>query len=173
MDEKINQALVSSAIKVLAQNDRGRWTVPAGDLYPHQWLWDSCFIAIGLAQIDIQRAMEEIRSLLRGQWSNGMFPNIIFNDAPQYNRDREIWRSYVSPYSPDDVATSGLTQPPMLAEAVYRVGKKLKLPERRLWFKTMLPHIIDYHLWIYTERNPHKEGLAVLIHPYELSLIHI
>jgi len=170
MDEKINQALVSSAIKVLAQNDRGRWTVPAGDLYPHQWLWDSCFIAIGLAQIDIQRAMEEIRSLLRGQWSNGMFPNIIFNDAPQYNRDREIWRSYVSPYSPDDVATSGLTQPPMLAEAVYRVGKKLKLPERRLWFKTMLPHIIDYHLWIYTERNPHKEGLAVLIHPYESGL---
>lgn len=170
MDTEKSTKLSTEAIKVLAANDRGRWTVPAGDLYPHQWLWDSCFIAIGLAHIDEQRAKTEVTSLLRGQWSNGMLPNIIFADGKEYQRDREIWRSYISPYSPDDVFTSGLTQPPMLAEAVWRIGKKLRLPERRLWFKQMYPHILRYHQWIYAERDPHKEGLAILVHPYESGL---
>lgn len=162
--------LEKRALRVLKQNDRGGWTVPAGDLYPHQWLWDSCFIAIGLAHVDVERAQAELLSLLRGQWSNGMLPNIIFADDDKYFRDREIWRSYVSPYSPNDVATSGLTQPPILAEAVVRIGKQLKISQRRLWYKKMYPHLVDYHGWIYAERNPHKEGLAVLIHPYESGL---
>lgn len=162
--------LQEKAEKVLKHNDRGSWTVPAGDLYPHQWLWDSCFIAIGLAGIDVKRAQTELTSLLRGQWQNGMLPNIIFADGDEYFRDREIWRSYVSPYSPSDTATSGITQPPMLAEAVVRIGKKLKMPERRLWYKRMYPHILHYHQWIYAERDPHKEGLAILVHPYESGL---
>lgn len=162
--------VLPEAQKILKLNDRGIYTVPAGDLYPHQWLWDSCFIAIGLSHIDVMRAQTELSSLLRGQWQNGMLPNIIFADGDEYFRDREIWRSYVSPYSPNDVATSGLTQPPMLAEAVVRVGKKLKMPVRRAWYKKMLPHLVRYHEWIYAERNPHNEGLAILVHPYESGL---
>ena len=114
MDE---DKLFEQAKAVLKHNDRGSWTVPAGELYPHQWLWDSCFIAIGLRHLDIERARAELTSLLRGQWSNGMLPNIVFAKGKEHHRDRELWRSYLSPYSPAKVATSGLTQPPMLAEA--------------------------------------------------------
>src|SRR3990167_10550116 len=97
MDEK---ELLEKAQEVIKQNDRKKWTVPAGDLYPHQWLWDSCFIAIGLRHVDIERAQTELLSLVRSQWSNGMIPNIVFSDGAEYSGDRELWRSYVSPYAP-------------------------------------------------------------------------
>ena len=167
MDEK---KLLEQAKEVLKLNDRGSFTVPAGELYPHQWLWDSCFISIGLRHLDIKRAKTELQSLLRGQWSNGMMPNIIFSEGQEYHRDRELWRSYLSPYSPDKVTTSGITQPPMLAEAVVRVGDKMKLPERRTWYKTMFPSLLRYHEWLYADRDPHKEGLIILLHPYEAGL---
>ena len=41
------QELVESAKKVLDGNWTGEFTIPSGTLYPHQWSWDSCFIAIG------------------------------------------------------------------------------------------------------------------------------
>lgn len=167
MDEQAAARLQKEAEDVLALNDRELWTVPAGDLYPHQWLWDSCFVAIGLRHLDIERAQTELTSLLRGQWSNGMVPNIIFSQERKHWRDRNLWRSWISPYAPDDVATSGITQPPLLAEAVARIGQKLKLAERRTWYKQVLPHLIDYHEWLYTDRDPHKEGLILLLHPYE------
>lgn len=159
--------LLKSAENVLKQNDQGSWIMPAANLYPHQWLWDSCFTAIGLRHLSIERAQLELRSLLRGQWSNGMLPNIIFSKEPRYHRVREMWRSYVSPYSPATIATSGITQPPMLAEAVWQVGQKLKGPARRSWYQEMLPPLLRYHEWLYAERDPHHEGLIVLLHPYE------
>lgn len=164
------EKLFEDAKNVLKLNDRGSWTVSAGDLYPHQWFWDSCFIAIGLRHLDVKRAQVELRSLLRGQWKNGMLPNMIFASVPDHRRDHELWRSYVSPYSPEGVATSGITQPPMLAEAVVRIGERLKMPERRSWYGYIYPSILSYHEWLYRERDPHKEGLVVLLHPYESGL---
>lgn len=155
---------------VLEKNQRGDYTVPAEGLYPHQWLWDSCFIAIGLAEYDIPRAQKELRSLLRGQWSNGMLPNMIFADGDNHKRDRNIWQSWRNPYAPDHVKTSGITQPPMLAEAVVRIGSKLKTVERRSWYQDMYPALLAYHEWMYTERDPHNEGLILLIHPWESGL---
>jgi neutral trehalase len=160
-----------AAASVLAANDRGGlYTVPGAKLYPHQWLWDSCFIAIGQRHLDPVRAQTELLSLLRGQWSNGMIPNIVFNDDHRYAADRNAWRSWISPQSPDHVSTSGITQPPMLAEAVVRVGAKLNASERRAWYKTVWPALIAYHEWLYNERDPHKEGLVLQIHPWEVGM---
>jgi hypothetical protein len=169
MNDEERQEFLELAKDVLERNDRGGYTVPAGDLYPHQWLWDSCFTAIGLRHIDVERAKTELTSLLRGQWSNGMLPNIIFNKKAE-RRELDLWRSYLSPYSPDNVATSGITQPPLLAEAVVRVGQKMKLAERRTWYTQMYPHLVDYHEWLYRDRDPHNEGLVLLLHPYESGL---
>lgn len=155
---------------VLAMNDRGNYTQPAHGLYPHQWLWDSCFIAIGLRHLDVERAKMEVLSLLRGQWHNGMLPNIVFRDDPQYRTDRNIWRSWVNPYAPNDVKTTGITQPPMLAEAVVQIGQKLAWPERRLWYRQVYPALLAYHQWLYDERDPHDEGLVLLVHPWETGL---
>lgn len=161
--------LLESAKAVLVMNDQGQYTGPA-EFYSHQWLWDSCFIAIGLRHLDIDRAMAEILSLLRGQWHNGMLPNMIFAKGDRYVRDRNLWRSWLNPNSPDDVATSGITQPPMLAEAIVKIGERLKKPERRSWYKQVYPALLAYHQWLYAERDPHNEGLVLLIHPWESGL---
>jgi hypothetical protein len=163
-------ALLERAAVVLEQNRRGDYTMPAGDLYPHQWLWDSCFTAIGLRHIDLGRAQAEVLSLLRGQWSNGMLPNMIFSNDPHFKRDRNAWRSWLNPSSPSEVATSGITQPPLLAEAVVRIGEKMELPERRGWYREVWDALLAYHQWLYAERDPHKEGLVSLIHPWETGL---
>ena len=165
-----SKQLLADAQAVLKDNDRGNYTMPGPQLYPHQWLWDSCFTAIGLRHLNVDRAQLEIHSLLRGQWHNGMLPNIIFRSEGRYRTDRAAWNSHVNPQSPDDVSTSGITQPPMLAEAVVQVGAKLKLAERRLWYKSVWPALLSYHQWLYADRDPHQEGLVLQLHPWEVGL---
>lgn len=163
-------ALAEAAEELLRANDRGEYTVPAPDLYPHQWLWDSAFISIGIAHYDIERAKTEILHLLGGQWSNGMMPHMIFSTDPAYRAERNIWRSWINPNAPEDASTSGITQPPVLAEAIVRIGEHLPLSERRQWYKQVYPSLLAYHQWLYAERDPHQEGLVLQIHPWETGL---
>ncbi|HUD06614.1 MAG TPA: trehalase family glycosidase [Candidatus Saccharimonadales bacterium] len=162
--------LINAAREVLDINDLGSYTVPSRELYPHQWLWDSCFIAIGLANYDTDRAKTEILSLINGQWSNGMLPNVIFAKSSDHSKDADIWKSWLSPFSPDHLSTSGITQPPMLAEAIVRIGQKLSIAERRSWYRTVFKPLLAYHSWLYNERDPHQEGLVLLVHPWECGL---
>ncbi len=161
--------LKQKAIEVLKDNDRGTYTEPNSQLYHHQWLWDSCFIAIGQSSYDVKRAEVEIRSLFKAQWANGMVPHIILSPNNMNRHDR-IWRSWLNPNAPDDLATSGLTQPPMLAEAITRIGQMLSAQERRRWYKQVFNGLLAYHKWLYSERDPHGEGLVLLIHPWETGL---
>lgn len=163
-------SLLEAATAVLKQNDQGTHTVPTNiGLYPHQWLWDSCFIAIGLRHLDIDRAQQEILSLFRGQWANGMMPNII-HSTHKHAADGNLWRSWLNPNAPEHVSTTGITQPPILAEAIVRIGEKLNKTERRNWYKTIYPGLLAYHEWLYRERDPHQEGLVLQIHPWETGL---
>ena len=154
---------------VLANNQNGGHTMPAPDLYPHQWLWDSCFIAIGLRHYDPKRAKIELLEMFKGQWSNGMIPHMIFDPSKKYRTDRDVWRSFVSPYS-TEISTSGITQPPVLADAVTKVGQKLSKIDAQKFYKKVLPNLINYHTWLMTERDPHGEGLVLQIHPWETGL---
>lgn len=171
MDEDQTQPdLLAAAKTVLELNDRGIYTVPTSiGLYPHQWLWDSCFTAIGIRHYDVERAQTEILSLLAAQWANGMIPGTIHSGG-RHDRDGNIWRSWLNPNAPSEVSTSGITQPPMIAEAVVRIGEKLGKAEKRSWYQTAYPALLAYHLWIYTDRDPHGEGLAILVHPWECGL---
>jgi hypothetical protein len=161
--------LIEDCEAVLKTNDFGNYTVPSREIYPHQWLWDSSFVAIGLANIDVDRAMTEIKSIFEGQWSNGMLPHMIFRTEDVFNRDRTFWSSWQNPKSPE-IPTSGITQPPIIAEAIVRIGKKLPKTERLSWYKYALPKLIAYHQWIYKERDPSNNGLAIIIHPWESGL---
>ncbi|MCA9347915.1 glycoside hydrolase [Candidatus Saccharibacteria bacterium] len=163
------KALTTTMLAILDQNNQGDYTSPA-KLYPHQWLWDSAFTAIGLRHIDPERAAREIASLVRGQWSNGMIPNMIFNPSNQYRLDRDFWSSWLSPFAPDHLATSGITQPPMLADAVVKVGEKLPKSHRTEFYRFMFEPLVQYHQWLYLERDPHNEGLTLQIHPWEVGL---
>lgn len=169
LSEAESKGLFDQALNVLHGNDRGDYIMPNSELYPHQWLWDSCFIAIGLRHLDVERAQKELGSLVRGQWANGMLPHLIFDPHPRHHREHNLWQSWLNPHAPNGVITSGITQPPLLAEAVVRVGQRLKLPQRRSWYKLMYPHILAYHDWLYNERAG-TDGLIVIVHPYESGM---
>ena len=59
-------ALRDQAAAVLRGNDAGGWTKASPLLYPHQWSWDSAFIAIGWAHLDVRRAMTELEHRAAG-----------------------------------------------------------------------------------------------------------
>lgn len=161
--------LNTRSLNVLKANDNGSHTTPT-KIYPHQWLWDSCFIAIGLRHSNPERAAKEIANLVHGQWANGMIPHMIFNKDRKYRLERESWRSWLSPFAPDKLSTSGITQPPMLADAVVKVGAKMNATERREFYHYMYEPLVAYHTWLYAERDPHNEGLTLQIHPNEVGM---
>lgn len=164
-----NRELIEAAQALLASNDRGDFTVPADLMYPHQWLWDSAFIAIGLRHFNTERAKTEVLHLLQAQWVNGMIPHVIHHNNKR-GRDDRVWRSWLNPYAPEYLSTSGITQPPILAEAVMRIAGSLKKHERKSWLKLVYPNLIRYHRWLYEDRDPHNEGLVLQIHPWETGL---
>ncbi|HSX42930.1 MAG TPA: trehalase family glycosidase [Candidatus Saccharimonadales bacterium] len=161
-----------TAIDILQANDTGEgWTRPTSNgLYPHQWLWDSFFIAIGQRHYNIERAMDEVRSPFRAQWKNGMLPHIIFGPAKGYHAGPELWHCERSPQAPEGIRTSGITQPPMAAEAVVQIGRKLSRKDRRTWYSEMYPKLVRYHQWLYHERNPRGDGLPVIVLSWETGM---
>ncbi len=171
MDSQRAAQLIEQAQAVLAVNDMGTWTRPTSDgLYPHQWLWDSFFVAVGQRHHDVGRAMREVRSPFRAQWKNGMLPHIIFGAATGYHAGPELWHCERSPNAPDGVQTSGITQPPMGAEAVVRVGQCLPAADRQAWYAEMYPKLVDYHLWFYRERCAAGETLPEIILSWETGM---
>ena len=80
MAERMNEdMLVRQARAVLDFNWTGEYTMPGPRLYPHQWSWDSAFIAIGYSHYDQERATKELRHLFEAQWKNGLLPQLVFN----------------------------------------------------------------------------------------------
>jgi mannosylglycerate hydrolase len=149
----------------LAGNDMGPFVRPGRDLYPHQWNWDSALIAIGLAGIDPARGRAEIRSLLRGQWKDGMVPHIVFHVAsPEYSPGPELWDSAACDDAPD-VATSGITQPPVLATAVRVLQEADPVAE---FLEEVVPALERWHRWLHAARA-NEDGLVVILHPWEAA----
>ena len=123
---KVQKTTAQQAQKVLDLNYNNGYTMPSGTLYPHQWLWDSCFHAIGLRHTKPERALEEIQLLLRGQWPNGMVPHMIFSNRDERKiHNYRIWKSHVCDDCVVGLRTSAITQLPVIAEALEQVVIKL------------------------------------------------
>jgi glucosylglycerate hydrolase len=165
------------AAGVLRRNDLKNWTKPGPSLYPHQWSWDSAFIALGLAHLDNHRAKRELETLFASQWTTGKVPHIVFNpEAPpqSYFPDAERWGSAaLSSDAPSSPHTSGLCQPPVHAIAVLRIweaaqGKDDRRVElARDFLRDSYPRLQAWHLYLTTARDPEGSGLVTIYHPWE------
>jgi hypothetical protein len=143
----------------------GSFVRPGRDLYPHQWNWDSALIAIGLAGVDPARGRAEVRSLLLGQWEDGMVPHIVFHvPNPDYAPGPELWGSAACDGAPE-LATSGITQPPVLATAV-RVLHEAD-PDHG-FLEEVVPALERWHRWLHATRG-NEDGLVVVLHPWEAA----
>ncbi len=157
-------SLMERAISVLRSNDTGFFTKPGPNQYPHQWNWDSALIALGLSHFDLPRAQLEIRSLLSGQWQDGMLPHVVYHHTTSdYFPPASFWQIENSPHAPDN-PTSGITQPPLLATVIRRMHSRLPMPD---FVQEVYPALLDWHRWLHTARNADGSGLVGIIHPWE------
>lgn len=158
-----------SAERVLLANWTGRWTVPSRELYPHQWSWDSAFIAIGLRHLSPRRAQQELESLLGAQWPDGRLPHIVFDprtDPDAYFPGPDFWRTTGMP-----ARTSGLVQPPVHAIAVWEVfAADPALARRRGFLARSYPKLVRWHEYLRVRRDLAGHGLAAIRHPWESGM---
>jgi hypothetical protein len=167
--------LAVQAAEVLRRNDMGGWTRAAPNLYPHQWSWDTGFIAIGLAHLDTSRAAGELTSLFRHQWTNGKVPHIVFNpDAPpdSYFPGAEHWSSAGTfpDAPPAPPYTSALCQPPTHALGALRVWELAGRDQEGLAWEFLhgiYPKLLAWHRYLATARDPEGSGLVTIYHPWE------
>ncbi len=160
---EMSNGLTDKAQSILRNNDCGGYTVPTSGLYPFQWNWDSCLVALGWSTFNKDRAWQEIESLFEAQWSNGTVPHIVFHkDDAGYFPGPEVWRAG------DAIASSGITQPPVAASCVRRLldGDPVGVDRARRLF----PKLCAWHRWFHRERDPEGTGLVTTIHPWETGM---
>jgi glycogen debranching enzyme len=162
--------LLREAVRVLLRNWHGYATMPSRSLYPHQWSWDSAFIALGLQHISATRAATELLSLFGAQWADGRIPQIAFNPAvpdDAYFPGPSVWRSSAIEGHPP-IDTSGIIQPPLHAVAVASIVRRMG--DQALSFaERAYPCLVDQNAYI-RERRTVDGGLAALVHPWETGL---
>jgi len=164
------QQLIERAKTVIQNNWREGFTVPSENLYPFQWMWDSGFVALGTSHYDLEKAIQEIECMFSGQWENGMIPHIIFHSENEtsYFPNFDFWDCSVNDGAPQKPKTSGITQPAVfgfILEAIYDHHKDNA--EVVSFVKRVYPKVVKYHRFLYDYRDPFKEGLFFIYHPWE------
>ncbi len=167
----------NGARHVLDRNWTGASTVPSRALYPHQWSWDSGFIAIGLRHLSPFRAQRELETLLTAQWDDGRIPHIVFNPAvplTAYFPSPDFWRSSTAGAAagaPGTVETSGIVQPPIHALAAWLVHRADPAASRRRGFlRRVYPRLVAWQRYLTGRRDFGGDGLASIVHPWESGM---
>ena len=162
-----DQELAAAALALLRENDVGAFIKPARLQYPHQWNWDAAFIAIGLRHVDAELGRRELRALLRAQWRSGMVPHIVYHAGPSdYFPPPDFWRTAGLPHA-GAIPSSGLTQPPMAATAVRLLLDATDDVAGIAFARDAFPHLLAWHRWLHTARDPGGTGLVAIVHPWE------
>jgi len=158
------------AVRVLEQNWTGRSTVPSRSLYPHQWSWDSAFIAIGLRNVSVGRAQTELESLLQAQWPDGRIPHIAFSpDVPRdaYFPGPDFWQARLA----NGTESSGIVQPPIHALAAWLTHQADPAESTRQGFlQRVYPGLVAWHGYLRDRRTLGGGGLVAIVHPWESGM---
>ena len=143
--------LRADARAVLEANWRPEgYTVPNAEVYPFQWLWDSCFHAIAWAELgEPERAVSELGHLFRTQNPDGFVPHIDYEFSPAHHAD--FWRC---------TDRSTITQPPMFGHAIA------ELHRRGIDVERLLDPASRGLRFLFDERE-RVDGLIGLSHPWE------
>ncbi|GGW29513.1 MGH1-like glycoside hydrolase domain-containing protein [Streptomyces caelestis] len=165
------------AAAVLEAGWTGTSTVPSRGLYPHQWSWDSAFIAIGLRHVSPLRAQTELETLLAAQWTDGRIPHIVFNPSvplDAYFPSPDFWRSSTAGRAagaPRTVQTSGIVQPPVHALAAWLVHlADPGLSRARGFLTRAYPRLAAWHRYLLHRRDLGGGGLVSVVHPWEQGM---
>ena len=114
-----------------------RSTVPHPVVYPHRWLWDSCFHTVIWTSLGDSRGLTELESVLGSVLpttvGRGFLPHMVYGDPDRANG---VWRGPLT-------RMSSFTQPPMYGHALTA----------------------DALDWLWGQRL--IDDLLVIVHPWE------
>jgi len=149
--------VADEARAILKENRRftngHQYTLPSPSTYPYQWLWDSCFHAIALCRDEPDAAKQELRSLLFRQLPDGMVPHITYWEPGDLHR-----------YEWGLDGVSALTQPPMIAYAVWEIYRRTNDAD---FLAEIYPAVFRYYEYLLTKRDPLDHHLVGIINPDE------
>jgi hypothetical protein len=175
---EMSAELWNSAVRVLDQNWSADHMVPSRHLYPHQWSWDTAFIAIGLAYVNPTRAWHDLRSLFEAQWPDGRVPHIVFDRATaegEYFPGPAFWE--VPAYG-DRAArgSTGIVQPPMHPIGAWEVYRRAAAHgatcarQAAAELEWLYPRLVRQQEYLLGRRDAGGDGLASIVHPWESGM---
>ena len=129
------------------------YAAPNAEVYPWQWLWDSCFHSIIWTELgEPDRARAELASALSTQDAHGFVPHMNYVRDPQFHAS--FWGR---------AGASNITQPPMYGHAVAVLHRRgVAVPAdvvRRA--EAGLRFLLE------VRRRHRPSGLVLLAHPWE------
>ena len=140
----------------------------------YHWRWDTTLTAIGLARIDLPRAIAELRGLLAAQWRTGMLPLAVFDDdGVGWEPPPARWGTSVAPDRPPHVLTSGLSSVPghpLAVRAILERGRDnggTDLAAAEDFVAESFDALLAAHRWYVAVRDPERTGLVEIHHPWE------
>lgn len=129
------------------------YAAPNAEVYPWQWLWDSCFHSVIWAELgDADRAVTELASALSTQDASGFVPHMNYVRDPSFHAS--FWGR---------TGASNITQPPMYGHAVAELRRRgVAVPA------DVVARARRGVQFLLTRRRRHApSGLLVLAHPWE------
>ena len=147
-----------------------RYSIPSPSRYLFQWHWDSCFHAIVWVAIDLERAKDELRSLVARQTQAGLLPHVIYWQPRLVHR----WEApYLEASGLDWLIpgrkprASAQMQPPLAAQALEAVVDRDK-DDRFL--HELLPSVARHYRYLAVVRDPDRDGLVAIFSQFESGL---
>jgi glycogen debranching enzyme len=128
-----------------------------------QWLWDSCFHAIILSEKEPEVAKKELRAVCSHQREDGFIPHMNYWSGdgqvpPGWAKEKGLHQFWSKPYCSD------ITQPPILALALEKVYNETK---DEAYLREMLPKLARYYDYLHDKRDPERDKLISILHPWE------
>lgn len=126
-----------------------RYCPPNRQVYPWQWLWDSCFHAVCWAALGSDRAAAELSTLFGSLQRDGFLPHMTYHSRPS---------EAVGLWGRERIST--ITQPPMHGHAI-RV-----LAERGFDVSSLIDKAEAAFGFLFEQRT-REGGLIAIVHPWE------
>ncbi len=129
------------------------YAAPNSQVYPWQWLWDSCFHSIIWAELDRpERAMIELASALSTQDAHGFVPHMNYVRHPEFHAS--LWGR---------TGSSSITQPPMYGHTIAMLRSRGIEPP----VDTVRRANAGLRFLLERRRRHVASNLVLLAHPWE------
>ena len=129
------------------------YAAPNAEVYPWQWLWDSCFHSVVWAELgDADRARAELVAALSTQDAQGFVPHM------NYVRDPEFHASFWG-----RSGASNITQPPMFGHTVAELARRGIDAGADVRARA----VRGLRFLLEVRRREQASGLVLLAHPWE------